>query len=53
MVSKRKLTQAVVRTPCRRIAEGLASADLGKPDYDRALAQHRQYVEALTTCVWR
>jgi dimethylargininase len=39
-----------VRTPCRRIAKGLTSADLGRPDYDKALWQHGEYVEALKTC---
>jgi dimethylargininase len=29
---------------------GLTSASLGLPDYPRALAQHRQYIEALQGC---
>ena len=29
---------------------GLTSASLGKPDYDRALEQHASYVEALQAC---
>jgi len=40
-------TKAIVRTPCKRIAEGLSSADLGKADYALALEQHRKYVTAL------
>jgi len=48
--SKAEFTRAIVRTPCRRIAEGLTSASLGTPDYDRALAQHREYVGALQKC---
>lgn len=30
--------------------EGLTAAKLGKPDYDKALAQHRNYVAALESC---
>jgi dimethylargininase len=48
--SKAAFSRAIVRKPCRRIAEGLASADLGKPDYEKALAQHDEYVAALRTC---
>lgn len=48
--SGKELARAVVRTPCRRIAEGLTSASLGKPDYEMALTQHREYVAALETC---
>ena len=48
--SKAKFARAIVRKPCRRIVAGLASADLGKPDYENALAQHDEYVAALETC---
>ena len=43
-------TQAIVRTPCERIAEGLSSANLGKPDHKLALIQHEQYIRALKDC---
>ena len=42
-----KFSRAVVRIPCRRLAEGLTTQRLGKPDYEKALAQHTAYVEAL------
>ncbi len=40
-------THAIVRTPCRRLVEGLTSAGMGPPDYHRALEQHACYVTAL------
>jgi dimethylargininase len=40
-------TNAIVRLPCERIADGLSTAHLGKPDYATALKQHSEYVEAL------
>lgn len=43
-------TKAIVRTPCERIAEGLSSANLGKPDHKLALIQHEQYIRALKDC---
>jgi dimethylargininase len=44
------LKQAIVRTPGRSLVSGLTSADLGPPDYARALDQHRQYIVALQNC---
>lgn len=41
---------AIVRKPCRNIVNGLTGADLGKPDYDLALIQHQNYVNALKEC---
>jgi len=43
-------TKAIVRTPCKNIVNGLTTANLGKPDYEKALKQHSQYVEALEEC---
>jgi dimethylargininase len=43
-------TSAIVRTPCKNLSCGLTSADLGKPDYTRALLQHQCYIEALQRC---
>jgi dimethylargininase len=40
-------SNAIVRLPCERIAEGLSTASLGKPDYVTALKQHSKYVETL------
>jgi dimethylargininase len=42
--------KALVRKPCRNMVNGLTGSDLGKPDYDLALIQHREYVEALKEC---
>ena len=41
---------AIVRTPGATLASGLTMANLGPPDYIRALAQHRAYVNALRLC---
>lgn len=43
-------TRAIVRTPGRSMINGLSTAGLGLPDYEKALAQHAAYVEALETC---
>ena len=53
-------TNALVRKPCRNIIKGLSSAGpggyarplggLGRPDYEKALAQHAAYVDALGAC---
>jgi len=42
--------RAVVRRPCRNFVHGLTTAELGPPDFDRALGQHAAYVEALRSC---
>lgn len=41
---------AIVRTPCSGIVNGLTSADLGTPDYELALKQHKAYIAALEQC---
>ncbi|MBP1042597.1 N(G),N(G)-dimethylarginine dimethylaminohydrolase [Vagococcus sp. BWB3-3] len=38
----------IVRVPSPSISEGLTSADLGQPVYEKALVQHENYVSALT-----
>lgn len=43
-------TRAIVRPPSERFADGLTSVDLGVPDLERALVQHRQYCDALVRC---
>src|SRR5277367_2898376 len=43
-------THAIVRTPGMNFAQGLTSVDLGVPVYDRVLAQHARYCEALLAC---
>jgi len=43
-------TRAIVRPPASNFAEGLTTADLGAPDYERALKQHEAYCLALEQC---
>jgi dimethylargininase len=43
-------TRAIVRPPGANFAAGLTTVDLGTPDYDRALAQHDRYCQALQEC---
>src|SRR5437867_6755054 len=43
-------TKAIVRPPAANFSEGLTTAGLGKPDYERALAQHEAYCAALEKC---
>jgi len=42
--------RALVRKPCRNFIHGLTTAGLGKPDYEKALRQHSDYIEALKFC---
>lgn len=42
---------AIVKRPCRAMVDGITSApELGKPDYELALKQHDDYIEALKAC---
>ena len=43
-------TRAIVRPPAPKFAEGLTTAGLGAPDYERALHQHEAYCAALERC---
>jgi len=43
-------TKAIVRKPCRNFIKGLSTANLGEPNYYKAMKQHRFYVEALQSC---
>ncbi|MEP1742250.1 MAG: arginine deiminase-related protein [Kangiellaceae bacterium] len=43
-------TKAIVRTPSRSMIDGLTSVNLGKPDYQKALIQHQDYIQALKQC---
>jgi dimethylargininase len=45
-----KYTHAIVRPPGHLFVNGLSTANLGKPDYERALKQHAAYVQALENC---
>jgi dimethylargininase len=39
--------RAIVRTPSRSVVEGLRAVDVGAPNYEGVLAEHRNYVQAL------
>lgn len=43
-------TYAVVRKPSNSIIDGITSANLGVPDYEKTLRQHQAYVDALRNC---
>ena len=43
-------TNAIVRKPGRSMVKGLTNANLGVPDYQKALEQHELYVRALKNC---
>jgi dimethylargininase len=43
-------THAIVRQIGRNFVNGLSTANLGRPDYDITLVQHRAYVNALQKC---
>ena len=43
-------TKAIVRRPGRNFAEGITTANLGKPDFEKALEQHSAYCNALIKC---
>lgn len=40
----------IVRRPCKAMVQGITTAELGKPDYELALKQHDDYIEALKEC---
>jgi dimethylargininase len=42
--------RAIVRPPAVNFADGLSSADLGKPNFEKALKQHEHYCGALREC---
>lgn len=42
--------KAIVRTPGKSIINGLSTANLGLPNYQKALEQHSEYIKALEVC---
>ncbi len=42
--------KAIVRTPGRSFSQGITTSGLGPPDYQKALEQHREYIQALQDC---
>ncbi len=45
-----EFTKAIVRKPCKNLVHGLTNANIGLPDYDKAVNQHDLYVSALMNC---
>ena len=43
-------SMAIVRKPGKSMIKGLTKANLGIPDYHRAIDQHESYVCALKNC---
>ncbi len=41
---------AIVKTPCQAMINGISDAQLGLPDYELALQQHQNYIQALQQC---
>jgi dimethylargininase len=50
MPGMRVFSDAIARSVPGTIEAGIASADLGKPDYDKACEQHLRYIGALERC---
>ena len=50
MHSGNHFTTAIVRLPCKKLVKGITTANLGVPDYDRAVIQHQEYIHALSSC---
>lgn len=46
----KKFSHIIARTPAKSLIHGLTSANLGKPDYQKALDQHNNYIRALQQC---
>ncbi|MCA9731843.1 MAG: N(G),N(G)-dimethylarginine dimethylaminohydrolase [Deferribacteres bacterium] len=43
-------SKAIVKIPCKNMVHGITTANLGQPDYDKALYQHQNYIRALQSC---
>ena len=41
---------AIVRKPAKSMVNGITEAQLGKPEYEKALQQHSDYIKALESC---
>jgi dimethylargininase len=44
------ISKAIVRIPPENFSQGITTSNLGKPDYDLALKQHKKYCQALKNC---
>lgn len=45
-----RFTKAIIRIPAPSMVDGLTSANLGKPNFEKALSQHDAYANALRDC---
>jgi dimethylargininase len=45
-----RFANAIVRTPCPSMINGITNATLGPPNYEIALEQHKKYIEVLKQC---
>ncbi len=45
-----RFTNAIVRRPAPSMVKGISNADLGLPDFEKALLQHEKYINALLEC---
>ena len=45
-----KFKNVIVKKPARTMVNGISTANLGKPDYEKALKQHEEYVKTLKEC---
>jgi len=45
-----EFTKAIVRTPGKSVINGITSIDMGNPDYEKAIQQHKAYIAALESC---
>ena len=43
-------SKAIVRTPAPTMVNGITTANLGVPDYHKAIQQHHAYIDALNSC---
>ena len=44
-------SHVIVKTPCTAMVHGITGhPELGAPDYEKALEQHRAYIETLRQC---
>lgn len=49
-MAQKDFRSAIVRKPGKSMVEGISTAGLGVPDYQLALVQHTNYVDALESC---
>ncbi len=50
MQKQQNFKQTIVRKPGKSYVNGLTSSNLGKPDYEKTLQQHQEYIEILKKC---